>query len=513
MESNELHSIKVCSSIAQINKTEWESIYPPIVEGYEFFKTIEETLTQQFKPLYITIRKNGALVCAAPCFIMDYPLETTIEGPLKKLLIGLKRLTPKLLNVRILLCGCQAAEGRLAIKNIQDQAIPQLLVKEMYSIAGKEKARLIAFKDFSQEYAPFFKPLLKSGFHKMQSYPSVELDLHFKSFEEYLGSLSRTTRKGLNKKFREAKGAKIQMEVRNDLGDSLEEAYKLYLNTLHDSEVQFERLSRDFFKNISENMPKETIYFLWHIQDKLVAFDLCLVSGGVLVDEYIGLDYDVAYKYHLYYVTFRDIVIWCIQNKIHRYESGALNYDPKKRLDFKFIPQYIYVKHKNKFLNLILGLACLFLKPENFDPVLKSMKRQNEKSKNSLGFKIMFLIIMSDVLESIAELFFKKGALATGMENIGIHNLLQFTLKIISVPSLWAGVLFYGLNFLVWIIVLSRIELSVAFPIGSTTYIIVPVLSMLFLHEKVDLLRWVGIALIIIGIWLISKSTQTHPER
>ncbi|MDD5730358.1 MAG: EamA family transporter [Candidatus Omnitrophica bacterium] len=128
--------------------------------------------------------------------------------------------------------------------------------------------------------------------------------------------------------------------------------------------------------------------------------------------------------------------------------------------------------------------------------------------KNSLTLKIFSLIIITDILESVAELFFKKGATATGMENITLHNFLYFTLKIFSVPSLWVGILFYVINFLLWMVVLSKIELSVAFPVGSATYIFVPILSMIFLHEKVGLMRWFGVFLIIIGVYFISKSTR-----
>jgi drug/metabolite transporter (DMT)-like permease len=134
-----------------------------------------------------------------------------------------------------------------------------------------------------------------------------------------------------------------------------------------------------------------------------------------------------------------------------------------------------------------------------------------KKNKGALTLKIFFLIILTDVVESVAELFFKKGALATGMENVGLRNFSAFTLKILSVPSVWMGILFYAMNFFLWMAVLSRVDLSVAFPIGSATYIIVPILSMLFLHEKVFFLRWVGIILIIMGVYYISKSTKVAP--
>jgi drug/metabolite transporter (DMT)-like permease len=128
--------------------------------------------------------------------------------------------------------------------------------------------------------------------------------------------------------------------------------------------------------------------------------------------------------------------------------------------------------------------------------------------KGVLTLKIFSLILLTDLLESVAELFFKKGALATGIENVTLANFWLFTLHIISASYLWIGIFLYILNFFVWMTVLSRLDLSVAFPTASASYILIPLLSMIFLHEKIFLLRWVGIILIIIGILFISKSTK-----
>ena len=118
-------------------------------------------------------------------------------------------------------------------------------------------------------------------------------------------------------------------------------------------------------------MPEESKFFLWRMNNKLAAFAFCLVCGDYLVDYYLGFDYSVAYQYHLYFVRFRDLVNWCIKNKIKKYEMGATGYEPKRRLNFSLIPLYIYVKHRNKFFNPIFRVFCRLLQPTNFQPVLK----------------------------------------------------------------------------------------------------------------------------------------------
>lgn len=116
--------------------------------------------------------------------------------------------------------------------------------------------------------------------------------------------------------------------------------------------------------------------------------------------------------------------------------------------------------------------------------------------------KVIVLIIIKDTIESFGDLFFKMGTLSTCISNVTLSNVLEFTSRITSSPWLWIGVLFYLLNFFLWIALLSRVDLSIAFPMSSLTYIIVPFLAILFLGEYVAPVRWAGILFIIIGVSL-----------
>ena len=121
------------------------------------------------------------------------------------------------------------------------------------------------------------------------------------------------------------------------------------------------------------------------------------------------------------------------------------------------------------------------------------------------------MIIMTDVIESVAELFFKKGTLSTGIDNVTFDNAGVFMSRLIASPGLWTGALLHATNFFLWVAVLSKVDLSVAFPTGSMSYILVALLSVVFLGEHISAYRWLGIVFIIIGIWFVSRSTR-HEE-
>ncbi len=311
---------------------------------------------------------------------MDYSLDTTTGGLSKILTTWVKKMFPRLFTIRVLICGSPICTGRLGVSDPPNPHMAHILVETLRSIAQREHIPFLAFKDFPEHPAPFFNSILEMGFHKVTSYPAASLDIRFRSFEEYLASLSSATRKDLKRKFKKVDDQiRLKMEVRSAPGDLLNEVYQLYLNTLEKSDVQFELLTKEFFERIAVNMPQETRYFLWYLDGRLVAFDLCLISGSTLVDKYLGMDYAAAYKYHLYYVTFRDVLSWCIQNGIRTCSSGTFNYDPKKRLDFTFAPLNVYVQHMNSTMNFLFGLFVPLLNPENFDPVLKSIPKESLK--------------------------------------------------------------------------------------------------------------------------------------
>ncbi len=134
-------------------------------------------------------------------------------------------------------------------------------------------------------------------------------------------------------------------------------------------------------------------------------------------------------------------------------------------------------------------------------------------NKGKLTVSVLTLIIMTDIIESVAELFFKKGTLSTGIDNVTVDNAVLFMSKLLASSGFWTGLGLHATNFFLWAAVLSKVDLSVAFPTGSMSYILVALLSVVFLGEHISAYRWGGIVLIIIGIWFVSRSTRHEEAR
>jgi len=498
---------KIVRRIEEIPASDWESVYPKALEGYRFFRTIDDSNLNQFSFHYILIYQDGKPAGAASCFLMNYSLDTTVQGSFKTFTSFLRRIFPGILDSKTLMCGSPIGPGKMGVAG-NTQGVFEAIYKAIEAIAEKEKVAIIAFKEFDSSYRGLFSSLAKQGFHRFDSFPNTDKEIHFENFEAYLKSLSYKTRYDLKRKFKKVDGhVPIDLEITHQLdGGILEEAYGLYRQVILKHPVAFEVLPKEFFANVSKHMPQETRFFLWRIRGKLVAFEFCLVSGDYFLDCYLGLDYSVAYQHHLYFVRFRDLINWCIKNGIRRYEMGCTNYDPKKRLGFQFIPLDIYAKHRNRWINSFLRVFCRFLEPKRFDPVLKELDRPKDRPRKSLSWGVFFMIILSDAVNGVAQVLMKKG-LPAGMDLFSVGGLGNFLSRSASSELVWAGIILYASNFFLWMLILSRLDLVIAIALASTSYLILPILSIAFLHEKVSLVRWAGIALIMLGVYFVSRSS------
>jgi drug/metabolite transporter (DMT)-like permease len=133
--------------------------------------------------------------------------------------------------------------------------------------------------------------------------------------------------------------------------------------------------------------------------------------------------------------------------------------------------------------------------------------------KKKITLKILLLLIASDVLETMVHFFFKKSTLAAGQIPVtGLSGALTLFKAVACSPFLWWGIFTVVTVFILWSLILSKIDLSVAVPVASFSYILVPLVSVIFLHEKISFLRWLGVIFILGGVILVSLSSKERME-
>ncbi|HEV3475593.1 MAG TPA: hypothetical protein VG602_09545 [Actinomycetota bacterium] len=130
-----------------------------------------------------------------------------------------------------------------------------------------------------------------------------------------------------------------------------------------------------------------------------------------------------------------------------------------------------------------------------------------EKRRSRL---IIALILASVGLAAVAQLMLKVGMNKVGA--IGTADLetpLATAVRVFRQPSIWVGLLAFGLSGAIWLVVLSRTALSFAYPFASLTFVLILVFEWALLDEPMFVLRWGGVAFIILGLVLVSRTGQT----
>ncbi len=116
------------------------------------------------------------------------------------------------------------------------------------------------------------------------------------------------------------------------------------------------------------------------------------------------------------------------------------------------------------------------------------------------------LILTSVSLNAIAQLCLKKGMTVVGQFQFSAGNIVSVLPRVVFNPFIALGMLCYVLSIALWLAVLSRVEVSFAYPFLSVGYVLVACLGYLFLGENLSFNRVLGIAIICLGLFFLSRS-------
>lgn len=116
-------------------------------------------------------------------------------------------------------------------------------------------------------------------------------------------------------------------------------------------------------------------------------------------------------------------------------------------------------------------------------------------------YKTVLMVLVTCILGTLGQL-----ALKSGMNDIGriglasLYKIQTILMKVATSPKIWIGLFIYVLGTIVWLVILSRVDLSLAYPLLSMNFILVVLAAWLFLGESLTATRILGIIIICSGI-------------
>lgn len=122
---------------------------------------------------------------------------------------------------------------------------------------------------------------------------------------------------------------------------------------------------------------------------------------------------------------------------------------------------------------------------------------------NLLNFSLIFSGVM---LNAAAQILMKAGTNTIGHFEFSMANVLPIGWKLATEWHIVSALFCYGISVVVWILALSRVPVSIAFPMLSMAYVVNAVAAKYLLGEDFSVTKLVGMGVIIIGVIIISRA-------
>ena len=372
-------SARIFTKATDIDPELWRVTFGSGYKNFEYYRLIEDTVQTGFTYCYLALFDlEGRPIALQPLIIADQDLATAINGRIGRVIKSIRTCLPRFLYSRMLMAGCLVGDCKLGIvPGVNPSFASDLLAEALQQFARSQAISLVTIKDFSPSLRSNLRPLVRGGYTRLDGFPSLHLDLNFSSVEDYMKQrLSRVTRKSFKRKLKKTAAVipRIELEVRNDCSEMIDEIYPLYLNVAQRSDVAFEVFTKEYFLEASRRMPECVRYFIWRQNGKAIAFCFCSIWGDTILTN-IGFDYAVAHKLNLYHLTFHDILDWALRNHLRFYETAPFNYDVKLHLGLSPDRLDLYIRHRSPVINFLLKFVAPVFAPARSDPALRKYFR------------------------------------------------------------------------------------------------------------------------------------------
>ena len=116
------------------------------------------------------------------------------------------------------------------------------------------------------------------------------------------------------------------------------------------------------------------------------------------------------------------------------------------------------------------------------------------------------LLAVNILLNVAGQLAMKRGMTAVGVVALQLDRFASTMGQALSNGYVMAGIAAYGVSAILWLVLLSRLPLSYVYPAISLGYVVVVLISWAVLKEDIPPLRWLGVLVICIGVYLVGRS-------
>ncbi len=347
------------TSVEAWSEAEWNAIVScdePQMR-HDFLRATEKS-QMDCTATYVGASVNGRLSAVAVVYNTDIDVFTLASPRLARRVQKLRRGPLKrLLILRAAVCGPLITNCRpaLAINDALEAKVRALLTQRLIeTIDGLPGGGLRLFFELPPEcVAQWGAALEKSGYAKGYSLPGCRLDLSWRDFEDYVGQMRKFYRRSVRDD--EAAASELDIKIEADFAATAEEAHALYNNVVDNAQSVFQRLTPQFFKAFAACEQSRLVTAREKSTGRLVGMELLVVGGKVVQDIYTGIDYAFNARYHTYFNLIYPAIKLGLAEGHERVSLGQTSYAFKSRLGVSFFDNFLFLKHRNWFVNALIS--------------------------------------------------------------------------------------------------------------------------------------------------------------
>jgi hypothetical protein len=332
-----------------------------------------------------------------PAFATRFDLLTTADDPVRRRVMALPfyRQWRGLLSPRTCFVGTTVSEYALfprdvpaarwvpALKERYAKSYPFLIVKDVPQVSplldAASNARAREVEDACEG----------AGFVLLEGQALAYVPIDFASVEDFISRLSSGRRKDIRRKLRGREELVIEvLPLGSDCfrkAAVLDEYYALYLNVFRQSEVHFDLLSADFFRDLLQDTAAGGVSFEYRHRGQLIGYNLCFIAGNMLIDKYVGFRYPEARELNLYFVSWFHNLHYALDRGLTHYVAGWTDPEIKAYLGASFTLTRHAVYIRNGLLRALLRrLTSWFERDSNWNEARGTREEGRGKSFSAL---------------------------------------------------------------------------------------------------------------------------------
>jgi len=291
---------------------------------------------------------------------------------------------------RVFFCGLPVSVGTNSLRvaaGREKGPIVEAVIAEIERLAAEANSPVVVWKEMFDEECEPLETLKTLGYQRADSLPMNIMECTHPSFDDFCGAMRSHYRYKIKKSKKKFAKSGMRVEHITDPQRIEElytpEAHQLYVAVFEHADIRLEILPREFFLNVTRELPEETSFTAVFQGDQLVAFAWGLHLGEVYRNIFVGFNYDLNPGTDLYFNTMMSDLDYGIRTGARRVFMGQSADDFKSRLGCVQHPLSIYVKLRNPTLNWLAHKLSSLIFPPHHTATVRDLLKDEPKQETA----------------------------------------------------------------------------------------------------------------------------------